>query len=156
MESKQATPLSVETGFEAFNGLIGNAMKHLDRLKARGMGDYGLSGTHTLCMRQMYDIPHGLSRTELARRCGVDRAQITRVIGDLLAKELALEIGSGSNYRKRCVLTDKGREITADINHRVELILQFVSGDIPKERLAVFYQTLSEICHNLENAEDIL
>ena len=146
----------LETGFEAFNGLIGDAVKHLDRLKAKGMGDYGLSGTHTLCMRQMYHSPNGLTRTELAKRCGVDRAQITRVIGDLLTKELALEIGSGSNYRKRCVLTDKGREITADINDRVSQILTFVSGSIPPDRLSVFYETLRQICQNLENAEDIL
>lgn len=147
---------TVETGFEAFNALIGNAMKSLEKLKSKGMGDYGLSGTHTLCMRQMYESPQGLTRTELAHRCGVDRAQITRVIGELLAKDLVLEVGNGSNYRKKCVLTDKGRSITTDINDRVARILQFVSGDIPNDRLTVFYETLAEICVNLEQAEEIL
>jgi len=155
VEAEQSKKIA-ETGFEAFNGLIGNAMKNLDRLKAKGMGDYGLSGTHTLCMRQMYHFSNGLTRTELARRCGVDRAQITRIIGELLAKGLVQEVGNGSNYRKRCILTDKGREVTADINDRVTRILQFVSGDIPQERLKIFYETLNEICNNLENAEDIL
>lgn len=145
-----------QTGFETFNGMIGNAAKNLEKLKSKGMGDYGLSGTHTLCMRQLYEADGGLTRTELARRCGVDRAQITRVIGELLVKEYVTEVGNGSNYRKKCVLTEKGQEIAGDINERVTRILQFVSGDIPKERLEIFYQTLEEICRNLEQAEKML
>ena len=145
-----------QTGFEAFNGLIGNAMKSLEKLKAKGMGEYGLSGTYTLCLRQLYGTPEGMTRTQLSRTCGVDRAQITRVVGELIAKELVLELGSGSNYRKKCVLTEKGREVTAEINELVSRINAFVSGDIPKERLEIFYQTLSEICENLKKAEEFL
>lgn len=144
------------TGFEAFSGLLGVAVKNLDRLKSKGMSDYGLSGTHTLCLRQMYEAPSGLTRTELAQKVGVDRAQITRLMGDLLAKELVREIGNGSNYRKKCVLTEEGRTVTEGINDRVKRIQQFVSGDIPTERLALFYETLSEICSNLEQADDLL
>ena len=146
----------VETGFETFHSLIGSANKSLDRIKSRGMDEYGLSGTYTMCLRQLYAEPHGLTRTELAQRCYVDRAQITRVIGELLKKELVLEIGSGSNYRKRCVLTEKGREVTDQINGLVGKIQHFVSGDIPPERLAIFYETLYEICERLRQAEDLM
>ena len=98
-----------KTGFEAFNGLIGCAMKHLERLKSEGMSEYGLSGTHTLCMRRMDQCPEGLTRTELAHACGVDRAQITRVIGELLVKGYVEELGNGSNYSKKCALTERGK-----------------------------------------------
>ena len=153
---QEGTAKSPQTGFEAFNGWIGNAAKELEKLKSKGMSDYGLSGTHTLCMRQMYDFPQGLTRTELAHRCNVDRAQITRVIGELLAKGYVQERGNGSNYRKKCMLTEQGLEITRDINERVNRVLQFVSGSIPRERLEIFYQTLEEICNNLEKAEEML
>ncbi len=146
----------IGTGFDAFNGLLGNTMKNLERLKTKGMGDYGLSGTHTLCLRQLYEIPEGLTRTELAKLCGVDRAQITRVIGDLLQKGLAKEMESGSNYRKKCALTAEGRQIAADINDRVQRLVRFVSGNIEEERLESFYRTLAEICENLERAEKYL
>ncbi len=155
-QSKHPEMPQHETGFDAFNGLLGNTMKNLERLKTKGMGDYGLSGTHTLCLRQLYEIPSGLTRTELAKLCGVDRAQITRVIGDLLQKGLAKEMGSGSNYRKKCTLTAEGRQIAADINDRVQRIVQFVSGGIEEERLESFYRTLAEICENLERAEKYL
>ena len=145
-----------QTGFETFNFLISNTVKNMEKLKTKGMGDYGLSATHTLCIRHMYDSPDGLTRTELSRLCSVDRAQITRIIGELLAKGYVEEIGSGSNYRKKCVLTDKGRDIARDIDERLDRVIQFVSGSIPRDRLEIFYQTLSEICNNLENAEKYL
>ena len=147
---------TMETGFEAFSNLVGGAMKSLEKLKAKGMGEFGLSGTHTMCMRQLYEAPSGLTRTELARRCGVDRAQITRVIGELLTTELVLEVGNGSNYRKKCVLTDQGRAVALEINELVTRVHHFVSGEIPEERLSVFYETLAEICENLKRAEDML
>ena len=147
---------SMEPGFEAFSNLVGGAMKSLEKLKSKGMGEFGLSGTHTMCMRQLYESQSGLTRTELARRCGVDRAQVTRVIGELLATELVLEVGTGSNYRKKCILTPRGREVAVEVNQLVRKIQHFVSGDIPEERLEIFYQTLGEICDNLKRAEDIL
>ena len=154
--TKNETEAQIETGFETFNGLIGNAMKSLEKLKSKGMEEYGLSGTYTLCLRQLYAAPDGMTRTQLAHTCGVDRAQITRVIGELIAKNLVLESDGTSNYRKKCRLTENGREVTAEINKLVAKINRFVSGDIPQERLEIFYETLQEICENLKEAEKIL
>ena len=142
-------------GFEAFSSMLGAATKSLERLKSKGMEDFGLSGTHTLCLRQLYDSPEGLTRTELAARLSVDRAQITRVIGELLEKGFVIECG-GSGYRKKCALTEKGRATTSEINDIVERINRFVSGDIPPQRLLSFYETLGEICENLKRAEELL
>lgn len=141
-------------GFETFSAMLGTATKSLERLKSKGMEEFGLSGTHTLCLRQLYDSANGLTRTELSYRLSVDRAQITRVIGELLEKGFVTETGSG--YRRKCMLTEKGREATAEINGIVERINKFVSGDISAERLNSFYETLGEICENLKKAEELL
>ena len=143
-------------GFESFSALLGAATKSLERLKSKGMEGFGLSGTHTLCLRRLYDAPEGLTRTELSALLSVDRAQITRVIGELLEKGFVEETGRGSGYRKKCMLTEKGRETTAEINAIVDRINRFVSGDIPPERLNSFYDTLEEICENLKKAEIFL
>ncbi len=141
-------------GFEVFLSMAVNALRSIERIKTRQMSEFGLSGTHTICMRRLFESPHGLTRTELAAKCGVDRAQITRVIGELISKGCVEEIGSGSHYRKKCVLSEKGRAVTDQINQMVTQIQEQVSGEIPKERLAVFYETLSEICDNLKRAEE--
>lgn len=153
---KSAPKIGHETGFEAFNSLIGSANKSLDRLKSKGMEKYGLSGVHTMCMRQLYENPKGLTRTELATRLSVDRAQVTRIIGELLAAGYVTENDTRSNYRKKCMLTVDGKAVTADVNNRVEKINRFVSGDISPEKLESFYKTLEEICDNLKKAEDYL
>ncbi len=141
-------------GFEVFLGMAVNALRSIERIKAKQMSEFGLSGTHTICMRRLFESPHGLTRTELAARCGVDRAQITRVIGELIAEDCVSEVGSGSHYRKKCVLTEKGRAVTDRINTLVTQIQEQVSGSIPREELAIFYKTLAEICDNLKRAEE--
>ena len=155
MKKEPARP-QTEGGFETFSSMIGSATKSIEKIKNRKMSEYGLTGTHTICMRRLYDASEGLTRTELAGYCAVDRAQITRVIGELLAKEYVREVGNGSRYRKRCMLTEKGREVTAEINDLVDRIHCHVSGRIPKERLAIFYETLEQICENLRSAEDMI
>ena len=144
-----------ETGFDAFSTLVSSALKSLERLKAKHMEQFGLSGTHTLCIRQLYDSPGGLTRTELANRLSIDRAQVTRIIVELLSEGLAVEVKGKSSYRKKCMLTEKGMAVAAEINSIVTDINQFVSGNIPKERLSVFYDTLYEICENLKKADYI-
>ena len=144
-----------ETGFDTFSTLVSSALKSLERLKAKYMEQFGLSGTHTLCIRQLYDSPDGLTRTELASRLSIDRAQVTRIIGELLSEGLAVEVKGKSSYRKKCLLTEKGMTVASEINSIVTDINKFVSGDIPKERLSVFYETLYEICENLKKADTI-
>ncbi len=144
-----------ETGFDSFSTLVSSALKSLERLKSRYMERFGLSGTHTLCIRQLFEAPNGLTRTELANRLSIDRAQVTRIIGELLSEELVVEGKGTSSYRKKCILTDKGKEIAAEINGIVSSINQFVSGDIPKESLTVFYETLYAICENLKKAASL-
>ena len=144
-----------ETGFDAFSTLVSSALKSLERLKAKHMEQFGLSGTHTLCIRQLYDSPGGLTRTELANRLSIDRAQVTRIIVELLSEGLAVEVKGSSSYRKKCLLTDKGKEVASEINSIVSDINYFVSGNIPKEKLFIFYETLYEICENLKKADSI-
>ena len=155
MKKEPARP-QTDGGFETFSSMIGGATKSIEKIKNRKMSEYGLTGTHTICMRRLYDSFEGLTRTELAGYCAVDRAQITRVIGELLVKGYVREVGNGSRYRKRCALTERGREVTAEINDLVKRIHSHVSGEIPKEQLAIFYETLERICENLRSAEDMI
>ena len=143
-------------GFETFSAVLGSATKSLEKIKSKKMEEFGLSGTHTLCLLQLYEEEEGLTRTELANRLGVDRAQITRVVGELLSKGFATEEGKGSGYRKKCRLTEKGETASEEINGVVERINRFVSGDIPCDRLKEFYDTFGEICEKLKMAEELL
>ncbi len=141
--------------FEDFSTLIGSAMKSLQRIKNHGMEPYGLGSTHTLCLKRLNASPDGLTRKELSIECEIDKAQISRLIGELSEKGYVRDKSETAGYRNKIVLTESGKRIADEIEQKVVKVLRYVSGDIPPEHIAVMYQTLGTICENLKRAEEM-
>ena len=140
--------------FDKFNHYTTCAMKSINKLKVKGMLPFGLTGTHTMCLRYLSDYPEGLTRTKLVRLCDIDKAQISRIINDLCAKGYVIETENENiNYRKRLKLTPLGKDTTEEINRKIRMVNTFVSEEIPEEQIAVFYDTFEKICENLKLAE---
>ncbi len=141
--------------FADFSNLIYSASKSLHRLKTRGMESYGLGSTHTFCLRTLQGCEDGLTRTQLAAACSVDKAQISRLISELTAMGYVWEASKGAGYRKKILLTEKGRQVAEGIERKVAYVLRYVSGDIPPEEIAQMYTTLTMICEKLKRAEEM-
>ena len=139
--------------FILFSTLLGDAQKSISRIKHKKMDQYGLGSAHTLCMCLLAEYPDGLTKTELAGRCGVDKAQISRVVSDILEKKYASIANPECNYRQRYTLTDEGMTVAADMRQIILDINTFVSDSISKEQIENFYETLKTICGNLKKAE---
>ena len=143
--------------FDNFSYLISSSAKSIQRMKVIGMIPYGLTGAHTLCLRHLYNQPEGLTRTKLVRLCGIDKAQVSRVINDLCSKGYVIETENENiNYRKRLKLTPMGKDTTAQINEVILELSSFVSSNIPEEDLTAFYKTFEIICTRLKEAEGLL
>lgn len=118
---------------------------------------YGLSSTHTICIRRLYESPNGVTRAQLAKLCMIDKAQISRIVTELEEKGYLSESGeSKANYRAKLILTEEGIKTAAEINEIVLKINKFVSGEIPEENINIFYDTLQQICDNLKKAESLV
>ena len=141
--------------FAEFSTLIYNASRSLHRLKTRGMRAYGLGSTHTFCLRTLYASKNGMTRSQLAAACSVDKAQISRLVSELADMGCLVEESKGAGYRKKIFLTEHGKEVAADIDNMVERVLYYVSGEIPEEQIEQMYQTLALICENLKRAEEM-
>lgn len=142
---------------EEFSILISSATKSLQKLKNKGMDPFGLGSTHTMCMRKLYESPSGVTRAELARRCDMDKAQISRIIADLAERSYINAPADGrNNYRQKIKLTAEGICVTEEINRIVLRINQFVSKDLSEEQIKTFYDTFVMICDGLKRAEDLL
>ena len=140
--------------FDRFNHLTTCAIKSIQKLKVMGMLPFGLTGAHTMCLRHLYNFPEGVTRTKLVRLCDIDKAQVSRIINDLCAKGYVIETENDNiNYRKRLKLTPLGKDTTEEINRKVLRVNEYVSADIPEEKLAMFYEVLDTICENLKAAE---
>ena len=138
--------------FREFSGLVSRAEKALQRAKTEHVRGYGLRGVHVSCLLELNEKPEGLTATELASACGVDRAQISRVTSELM--ELGLISGGAQGQRRRyrspLSLTEEGRLAASSMADIVAEKLQSVSGDLPEEELAVFYRVFRQITERLE------
>ena len=144
----------VGDSFERFAQMISSATKLLYRLKSRCMSKYGLSSTHTACLRKLYDEPRGLTKSEIADVCEIDKAQITRIIGELIAKNYVEDDLSEKTYNRKFFLTESGRRITEEVNKTVDDIVKYVNGGIPKDDIEHFYSVFGEINKKLRDSEE--
>ncbi|WP_458407136.1 MarR family winged helix-turn-helix transcriptional regulator [Anaerotignum sp.] len=143
-----------ESRFELFDGLIASAGKTLQRIKTNKMEKYGLGSTHTNCLCKLGKVgENGMTQRELTEQESIDRAQVSRVLRDLEQKDLVRAVGS-SAYKRRYCLTEKGQQITAEINDIILDINRYVSEEISAEDIAVFYRVMQVIDANLKKAED--
>lgn len=141
--------------FVDFSNLLYSAGKSLHRIKTRGMESYGLGSTHPFCLRALYAHSEGMTRTQLATACSVDKAQISRLVSELVELGYVTEASKGAGYRKKVVLTDRGRTVAEDMDAKVNRVLEYVSGEIPYEEIEQMYKTMSRICENLKKAEEM-
>ena len=112
---------------DQFMNLTGSAARSITRIKHKKMSKYGLGSTHTTCLRRLFLAENGLTRTQLAQQCDLDKAQITRIVGELC--------------KKGCI---------------VEESKEYVSGSILQEDIDHFYKVFEKICSGLKQAEQIL
>lgn len=142
-----------ESRFMLFSGLMNSAAKSIQRMKAAGMKEYNLSAAHTTCLCRLAEAGEdGLTQGELIRLEGMDRAHISRVLGELCRRDYAASAEQGGQYRKHYVLTAAGRRVAGEIQDIILSINRFVSQQIPQEDIDVFYRTLRTITQNLERA----
>lgn len=140
-----------ENRFELFDVSISLVCKSIQKIKSEKMLQYGLKGSHVLFLVQLNKREDGLTASELSEVGHVDKAQISRVISELMQKGYVIKksLRNGQKYNVKLMLTDAGKKITTEINEKIADVLEYVSGGIPAPDLDIFYRTLFTISDNL-------
>ena len=138
--------------FILFSGYIEETYKSIQKIKSERMGSFGLKSTDTMCIVVLSMHEEGLTATELAAHCKVDKAVISRAVKTLL-KVGAIEYASTEkrNYRTRLLLTESGKRIALDMSKMAEDAVLEVSSGVAPEQLKAFYKTFGIMTRNLEN-----
>ena len=144
----------VGDSFERFAQMLSNASKSILRLKSKCMSKYGLSSTHTLCLRALYESEDGLTKSEISDICDVDKAQITRIMSELVENKYVVADTSKRTYNRKFFLTELGVNITEEINQTVETVVRYVNEDIPREDIEHFYSIFEVINKKLKSSEE--
>ena len=142
--------------FETFVTAITQINRCIQKLKSQEMADFGLKGTHVMCLFQLRQHPEGLTSAQLAQSCEEDKAAISRALSELRQRELVTTPPSeGRHYRTALTLTEQGRAITRQMDEKIMHIVAAAAQGYTKEERVVFYRVLLQISENLQASCDL-
>lgn len=141
--------------FEAFVTGITVCYKYIQRIKSVEMTEFGLKGTHAMCLFFLHHNPQGLTAAQLCQLCAEDKAAISRTIATL--QEQGYLEGDDRKYRTTLTLSPAGLELAKQMDTVIEQWVELGGDGLSQAERAAFYRSLSLIAANLkEKADNIL
>ena len=133
--------------FESFVMGITSCYKYIQRIKVMEMEEYGLKGTHVMCLYYLNHHNDGLTAAELCRLCAEDKAAISRALATLREKNYVRS--EGKTYRAQWYLTPNGQDVATRVDDLIEQWVTLGGNGLSEEERAVFYKALGNIGDNL-------
>ncbi|MBQ8393933.1 MAG: hypothetical protein IJX51_09255 [Clostridia bacterium] len=136
------------------NVVVSNFMLALDRITKNTkrvidsvLKDHGLRSTHASCFFRICEFPDGLSSSQLASACGVDKAFISRITAELIEGDYIIKDPGpkGIIYKRKYILTEKGKAVYKALTDALTGIIAEVNHEIPAEKLAIFDEVLNSL-----------
>ena len=138
--------------FKEFTKYISLAYKYLIKIKSEGIKEFGLKGSHVMCLFYIGESENGLTATNLCQLCCEDKAAISKALSALCEKGyIVLENGENKKYRSSYFLTEKGREIIEQLKNKIKSAVTVGGTGITEEERDIFYRCLFKIVENLKN-----
>ena len=106
--------------FKEFTKYISLAYKYLIKIKSDGIKEFGLKGSHVMCLFYIGESENGLTATNLCQLCCEDKAAVSKTLSALCEKGyVVIENGENKKYRSSYFLTDAGKEIMNQLNEKI-------------------------------------
>lgn len=126
--------------------------KHIQRIKATEMTEFGLKGAHGIYLFFLHHNPDGLTASRLSQLCGEDKAATSR--GLAILQEKGYIQTDEKKYRSNIRLTESGLEIAEKIDQIVEQWVALVGNQLTEKERAAFYHSLKIIAESLQKHYD--
>lgn len=140
--------------FEAFVTGITLCYKYIQRIKSAEMSEFGLKGTHVMCLFFLHHNPDGLTAAQLCQLCAEDKAAISRTIATL--QERGYIDGSDKKYRASLILTAAGEELAVKMDALMEQWVGLGGDGLTEDERTAFYYALERIANNLKNKTETI
>jgi DNA-binding MarR family transcriptional regulator len=138
--------------FQSFVTGITVCYKYIQRIKTLEMTEFGLKGTHVMCLFFLHQNPEGLTAAQLCQLCAEDKAAISRTLA-VLQQEGYME-SPGKRYRATLQLTEKGRQVAHQVDVLIEQWVNAGGDGLSESERATFYRVLEHISGNLRDNID--
>jgi DNA-binding MarR family transcriptional regulator len=125
--------------------------KNIKRIIDTVLKEHGLRSTHASCFFRICEANDGLTSTELAEACGVDKAFISRITAELMENGYICKDPNsvGMIYKRKFVLTEKGHEIYDALLKELSQITEKTRYEITDTKLQAFTEVLSTLDKNI-------
>ena len=133
--------------FQAFVSGISICYKYIQKIKTMEMTEFGLKGTHVMCIFYIYHSEEELTAAQLCQLCAEDKAAISRTLVTLQEKGY-VETGE-KKYRAHLKLTKKGEKLAGQIDGLIEQWVLHGGDGLSEEERNSFYHALNLISSNL-------
>lgn len=138
--------------FETFVSGITACYKYIQRIKAMEMTEFGLKGTHMMCIFLLSRYADGLTAAVLCQLCAEDKAAISRTLNTL--RDQGFILSEGSAYRAKWRLTEQGEQVAEKLEKVIEQWVCIGGDGLTEEERTSFYNSLERIATNLrENSK---
>ena len=138
--------------FTAFTVILSSVERNLHKLKSEKMSAYGLRATHLTCMIHIEISPDGLTPTEIAQACSIDKAFVSRITADLIAHEFIKineKFNDGRKYRQKYILTVKGFNVLKEVKESFDSIMENIQENITDYEMRCFLKVLHTVNDNI-------
>lgn len=136
--------------FDAFVSGITSCYKYIQRIKSMEMTEFGLKGTHVMCLYYLRQNPAGLTASQLCGLCAEDKAAISRTVSELRSRGYITTL-SEKAYRAMLTLTNAGQEVARKFDHLIEGWVRIGGDGLSDEERFDFYKSLAIIAGNLRS-----
>jgi len=140
-----------EDRFIRFSITMDTVLKKIQKYKNDRLTAYGLRSMHLMPMYCLFREQGGLTAVDLAKKCSVDKAFISRITGDL--KDLGYvdytENNTTAHYKKRLCLTGEGKNVMKNVNNLIGEAVEIITHGIPEDQIKTFYHVLNAFDNNL-------
>jgi DNA-binding MarR family transcriptional regulator len=135
-----------------FSAAIAQISKCMQKLKTREMHQFGLRGTHAMCLYHLQKNELGLTASQLTDLCDVDKGAISRAVTEMQQLEIVTyPEGDGKRkYRAKIKLTDKGITVTEKLNRSIGEAVERAGIGLTWEERENFYKALNIISQNIQ------
>lgn len=143
--------------YAQFRVFAENLSKNLHKYENAKMSSLGMRGIHALSLFHLGRSNEGMTVTELAAACEVDKALISRVTDELIeGGNVTYKDPDKKNYRSKLVLTHKGRACLRRVTLWICDSIRELKDEISREELNAFFHVIEVLNKYFiaESAED--
>ncbi len=133
--------------FQSFVTGVTLCYKSIQKIKATEMNEFGLKGTHVMCLFFLSQHPEGLTAAQLSQMCAEDKAAISRTLAVLQEKGY-IQAGE-KKYRAPLRLTSSGQALAREMEALIQQWVSLGGDDLTEEERTIFYRVLGKIAANL-------